>query len=151
MADLGTSVRRLAEPLAAQAGVDLLDVDVRGHGPQRLVRVVIDRKGGVGVDACQQLSRRLSDALDEADPIDDRYALEVTSPGTDRPLEGQEGFERVEGREVLVHRDAGEGRVLQVRGTVVSADGDGVVLAVGDADERVPYSEIVKATQALPW
>lgn len=144
-------IAEIAEPLARDAGLDLVEVEVKGGGAQRLVRVIVDRKGGVTVEACQRLSQRMSVRLDEEDPIEGRYKLEVTSPGTDYPLRGQAAFDRVEGRAVLVHHDAGDGRVLQVRGSVVRAEEDAVVLDVDGEERRLPYDEIVKAAQALPW
>lgn len=152
MNDAVALVRALAEPLVARCGVELVDVQVRGSGPRRLVRVVVDRRGGIDLDACQRLSRELSAALDDADPFPDRYALEVTSPGTNRPLGDRRAFERVAGREVLVHWAQGEDRLTQLRGRVLAADDDAVVLAVGGEQVvRVPYEEIRKATQSLPW
>nr|WP_276319887.1 ribosome maturation factor RimP [Egibacter rhizosphaerae] len=144
-------MRELAEPVAREASLDLVDVEVKGGGAQRLVRVTVDRKGGVTIEACQELSRRLSVALDEQDPVEGGYKLEVTSPGTDHPLQDREAFERVEGRAVLVQRDEGDGRVQQLRGTVTGADDSAVVLDVDGRSIRVPYAEIVKATQTLPW
>ena len=151
MADPEERIRRLAAPLARDAGVDLVDVDVRGAGPRQLVRVTVDRKGGVSVDDCQRLSRQLSDALDSEDPIEHRYSLEVTSPGTDHPLADQAAFDRVEGRLVLVQHEAGDGRVLQTRGTVTAAGEQSVTVDVDGTAVDVAYDDIVKATQALPW
>ncbi|HVM13994.1 MAG TPA: hypothetical protein VM287_06665 [Egibacteraceae bacterium] len=145
------TVRALADPLARQADVDLVDVQVKGSGSRRLVRVVVDRKGGVDVATCQGLSRQLSALLDDVDPIADRYALEVTSPGVDHPLSDPRAFERVEGRPVLVHRDAGDGRVLQLRGRVAAVDEEAVTIDADGEQVRVRYGEIVKATQSLPW
>lgn len=144
-------VRRLAEPLAKTADVELVDIEVKGSGSRRMVRLVVDRQGGVDLATCEDLSRTLSARLDEEDPVAGRYTLEVTSPGTDRPLSDQRSFERVRDRRVLVHRDAGDGRVLQVEGTVVAADGDAVLLEVDGEHTRIPYDEITKATQRLPW
>jgi ribosome maturation factor RimP len=124
-------------------------VQVKGAGSRMLVRIVVDRKGGVDLTTCQRLSRDLSAALDAANPIEGRYVLEVTSPGVDRPLADQAAFDRVEGRPVLVRRrDQPE-----VRGTVRAARADAVALDVDGCDEAVwvPYDEIVKATQELPW
>ena len=151
MADLEARVRQLAEPLARDADVALVDVDVRGAGPSQLVRVIVDRKGGVSIDDCQQLSRRLSEVLDAEDPIEHRYSLEVTSPGTDHPLVGRAAFDRVEDRVVLVQHDAGDGRVLQTRGTVQAAGEHAVTIDVDGDRVDIAYADIVKATQALPW
>ncbi|HVM00957.1 MAG TPA: ribosome maturation factor RimP [Egibacteraceae bacterium] len=151
MAGLTDTVRALAEPLAADADVDLVDLQVKGSGSRQLVRVVVDRKGGVDLATCQRLSQRLSARLDEADPFPSRYSLEVTSPGIDHPLADRRAFERVEGRDVLVHRDAGDGRVVQLRGRVLIADEEAVVIETGGERVGVRYDDIVKATQSLPW
>jgi len=145
------TVRALVEPLAREADVDLVDVQVKGSGPRRLVRVTVDRKGGVDLATCQRLSRELSSRLDEVDPISDRYALEVTSPGVSHPLSDRRAFDRVEGRDVLVHRDAGDGRVVQVRGRVTGTEQEAVLLDTDGEQVRVRFDEIVKATQSLPW
>lgn len=151
MGDPVDTVRALVMPLAAAAGVDVVDVEVKGTGARRLVRVRIDRKGGVDLAACHRLSGALSAALDDADPFADRYALEVTSPGVDHPLEGQRAFDRVEGRGVLVRRAAADGDVVDVRGTVRTAGPEQVVLDVDGDEVAIPYQAIVHATQALPW
>jgi ribosome maturation factor RimP len=141
-------IRDLADAAAQRHDVDVLDVEVKGQGARQLVRIVVDRKGGVSVGACQALSRDLSAALDERDPIGGRYTLEVTSPGTDWPLTDQRSFDRVEGRDVVIHRRGADDRVEQVRGTVANAGADAVVL---DDGTTVAYREILKAAQALPW
>lgn len=151
MSDTVTRVRELAAPLADEHDVDLVDVEIKGSKGRRLVRVIVDRKGGVPLSACQDLSRALSEALDVSDPVEGRYALEVTSPGVDYPLRGQAAFHRVEGRDVLVHHDPGDGRVLQVRGKVIAARGDVVELDSGGERIELPYERIVKASQTLPW
>ncbi len=152
MGDLPTSlVRDLVDRQSREHGVDVLAVELKGHGSRQLLRVVIDRKGGVSVDTCQQISRELSRQLDGVDPIGGRYTLEVTSPGVDWPLTDQRAFERVEGRPVLVHRRCGDERVEQVRGRVVSADVAAVQVDDGTDVVTIAYDEIVKAAQALPW
>lgn len=152
MADEADRVREAAAPLAAARDVDLVDVAIRGRGSGRLVRVVIDRKGGVDLATCHALSRDLSAALDKEDPVAGRYSLEVTSPGVDHPLRDRAAFDRVEGRGVLVHRRASEEETAeQVRGTVLRAGADSVVLDVHGREVSVPYFEIVTAKQTLPW
>lgn len=153
MTDEAHQVRALVRPITERAGVDLVDVVVK-HGRGRgLVRVVVDRKGGVPLGICRSVSAELSAALDEADPVEGRYALEVTSPGIDWPLEDRAAFDRVEGREVVVHhRDPDDAdRVVQVSGQVGSAEHDAVVLLAPDGEVRIEYDRIVKATQKLPW
>lgn len=152
MAEEADRVERVVAPLAAARSVDVLEVAIRGRGPGRVVRVVVDRKGGVDLATCQDLSKALSAELDAFDELDERYSLEVTSPGVDYPLRDRAAFDRVEGRAVLVHaRSAVEAAARQLRGTVVRAGEDAVVLAVAGEEVAVPYSEITSAKQTLPW
>jgi ribosome maturation factor RimP len=152
MADLDAQIQDLARPLAEQAGLDLVEVVVTGQAARRRVKVVVDRKGGVDLASCQQLSRELGRALDDADPLSVRYTLEVTSPGTDRPLIDRRAFDRVEGRLVrAVLRDEDEG-THEVQGVVGAAGEHAAVLTTPDGTAvEVPYDRIVKATQVLPW
>lgn len=157
MADLADSVDRLARPLAAQAGLDLVDVEVKGQGGRIRVRVIVDCKGGVDLAACRTLSKSLSRALDDEDPTNDRYTLEVTSPGTDRPLRTRQDFDRVEGR--LVKATVGNGDVppdpestTEITGEVGAAGPDAV--ALNDTEgivHDVRYEQLINAIQVTPW
>lgn len=149
--ELTERVRAVAAPLAADAGLDLVESSVRGQSPKRLVRVVVDRKGGVDLETCGALSRELEPRLDALTELDGAYALEVTSPGLDYPLRDRRAFDRVEGRLVLVHHRGEDGRVQQLRGTVQAAEAEEVLLEVDGAPLRVRYDDIQKATQSLPW
>lgn len=151
MSVLVERVEQLAAPLVSAAALDLVDVQLRGDGPRRLVRIVVDRKGGVDLASCSAVSRALRDQLDGLAELQAGFRLEVTSPGVDAPLRDRRAFERVEGRDVLVHRDLGDGHLVQLRGTVQGADEQDVVLEVDGAPLRVPYNQIAKATQSLPW
>jgi ribosome maturation factor RimP len=150
MTDAAQVIRSHAQPLAERAGLDLVDVEVKGSGPRTLVRIKVDRKGGVDVAACQKLSKDLSRILDEKDPIASGYQLEVSSPGVSHPLRDQRDFDRVEGRLVAVRRTAGDS-TEEVKGTVVEAADAQVVLDVSGDRVSIAYADIQKATQALPW
>jgi ribosome maturation factor RimP len=150
----GTStaiVRDLVARQAREHEVDVLAVEVKGQGSRQLVRVIVDRKGGISVGACQQISRELSRQLDAVDPIGGRYTLEVTSPGVDWPLTDRVAFERVEGRPVVIQRRVGDDAPEQVRGRVVGAGASAVRIDDGATVVTVAYDDIVSATQALPW
>lgn len=146
-------VRDLVDRQAQRHDVDVLAVEVKGQGSRQLVRVVVDRKGGISIDTCQQLSQELSRQLDASDPIGGRYTLEVTSPGVDWPLGGRDDFDRVEGRPVLIHRRGDGDRTEHVRGRVVSAGMTAVDVEIDDGAGvvSVAYDDIVTAAQALPW
>ncbi|MEE2656885.1 MAG: ribosome maturation factor RimP [Candidatus Latescibacterota bacterium] len=93
----------VVEPIVADHGAELVDVEISGSGGSYHVRVLVYReKNGVTVDLCEAISREVSDLLDAEDPVPDRYRLEVTSPGLDRPLISEADFQRASGRHLKV-------------------------------------------------
>ena len=102
MAKVTDVVAGLAQPFVEQAGCTLWDVEYVKEAGEWFLRVYIDRAGGVSIDDCEAVSRPLSDALDEADPIAGSYTFEVSSAGLDRPLKKPEHFEQSMGRQVDV-------------------------------------------------
>lgn len=102
MAKVTDVVAGLAQPFVEQAGCTLWDVEYVKEAGEWFLRVYIDKEGGVCIDDCEAVSRPLSDALDEADPIAGSYTFEVSSAGLDRPLKKPEHFEQSMGRQVDV-------------------------------------------------
>lgn len=92
----------LALPFVEAAGCSLWDVEYVREAGTWFLRVYIDHPDGVSIDHCEAVSRPLSDALDEADPIEGSYTLEVSSAGADRPLKKPEHFRQLLGQEVEV-------------------------------------------------
>ena len=92
----------LAAPIVAAAGCTLWDVEYVKEAGEWFLRVYIDKEGGVSINDCEAVSRPLSDALDEADPIEGSYTLEVSSAGADRVLKKPEHFAQFVGSEVDV-------------------------------------------------
>ena len=125
-------VRDALVPVVAEAGYDLEDVSLTAAGRRSVVRVVVDRDGGVDLDAVAEISRIVSDALDGAEVMGAApYVLEVTSPGIDRPLTEPRHWRRATGRLVRVSvADKGP-----VTGRVSEADDNKVTLDV-DGDAR---------------
>ena len=96
------AVASLARPIVERAGCALWDVEDVKEAGEWFLRVYIDREGGVDLDCCEAVSRPLSDALDEADPIPGSYTFEVSSAGLDRALKRPEHFARCMGETVDV-------------------------------------------------
>jgi ribosome maturation factor RimP len=131
-------IRDALQPVVAAAGFDLEDVSVTAAGRRSVVRVVVDRDGGVDLDAIADVSRMVSDVLDDGDVMGSApYVLEVTSPGVDRPLTEPRHWRRAAGRLVRVTvTDAGPltGRVSGADDDKVSLDVDGDLRAFAYAD-----------------
>ena len=133
-------VAGLASPLAAM-GVDLEGVEVSKAGRRHVVRVVIDRDGGVDLDTVAEVSRAVSDLLDSeplAAILPGPFVLEVTSPGVDRPLTHERHWRRAASRLVIVTLTDG----TLITGRVVEATSSDLALRVDDVDVRYPWSSI---------
>lgn len=102
MAKVTELVAALAAPIAEQNGCTLWDVEYVREAGQWFLRVYIDKPEGISINDCEAVSRPLSDALDEADPIEGSYVLEVSSAGADRPLKKPAHFQQFLGAEVDV-------------------------------------------------
>ena len=102
MAKVTEVVSKLAAPIAQQNGCTLWDVEYVREAGQWFLRIYIDKEGGVSINDCEAVSRPLSDALDEVDPIEGSYMLEVSSAGADRPLKKPAHFAQFMGAEVEV-------------------------------------------------
>jgi ribosome maturation factor RimP len=144
-ADSATRSRlvELLRPLVAGAGLDLEDLVVSRAGSRRLVRVVVDRDGGVDLDGVAAASRLVSEALDRRDGGDGGalpgpYVLEVSTPGVDRPLTAPRHWRRAVGRLVRAER-AGAAPMV---GRVVDADDEAATLDVDGAERRLPYPDV---------
>jgi ribosome maturation factor RimP len=91
-------VRDVAGRVASARGFELVDVEFKRHGAGTVVRVFVDREGGIGLSDLQSVSEEVSAILDAEDPIQSSYTLEVSSPGLDRPLRDEGDYRRFTGR-----------------------------------------------------
>jgi len=144
----------LVRPVVEQAGFEFVELaTTREHG-RKVLRVVVDRPGGVDLDALSELSATVSRHLDQEGYEDGPYGLEVSSPGIERPLKRPEHFARSVGEQVKVKTTAPMAGSRTHTGTLVSADDDAIVIAVADegtGDLRVPYADIVSARTVVDW
>ena len=102
MSKITEKVEALAKPVVEEEGCELWSVEYVREAGTWYLRVLIDKDGGVGIDDCERISRRLDPILDEADPISDSYVFEVGSAGAERELKRPSDFERYIGAEVEV-------------------------------------------------
>jgi ribosome maturation factor RimP len=138
----------LMEPLLERLGYELVELEYSAGRAHAIVRVFIDKAGGVGVDDCEKVSREVSALLDVEDPIPTGYTLEVSSPGFDRVLRTQAHFERFAGARVFVELKVPRAGRRRYTGTLLSVDGSGIAVEVDGQRVDVPYVEIGKARLA---
>lgn len=141
-------LRALVLPLVEDRGLELYDIEQSGS----TLQILVSRPGGVNVDALTDLSRAVSRTLDEHDPIPAKYLLEVSSPGLERPLRRPEHYQGAVGSDVTVKTVAGTEGDRRVRGVVLEADDDSVLLALSGGDERrIDYRDIERARTVFEW
>jgi ribosome maturation factor RimP len=136
-------VAALVAPLAEERGLALYDVEQH----QASLRVLVDRPGGIDIDTIAELSRAVSRALDEADPVAGKYTLEVSSPGLERPLRRPDHFAGAIGEQVSVKTVPGTEGDRRVTGELLAADDDGITVD----DRRLTYGEILSARTLFDW
>lgn len=133
------SLLRVLSPAVAGSGFDLEDVVVTPAGRRSMVRVIVDRDGGVDLDDIARVSTTVSTTLDDTAVMGGAsYVLEVTSPGVDRPLTEQRHWRRAADRLVSVGV-AGTG---DRTGRVVHVDDDGVLLDIEGTKQHVPWADL---------
>lgn len=140
-----TRIQQLLEPGARALGFEILAVELSGAGRNSTLRVYLDGPDGVTLDDCSAVSRQLSAILDVEDPLAGRYALEVSSPGLDRPLTKPVHFRRFVGHKVKIQLTSARDGRRRFSGTLQSADEERLALTVDGTTVEVPYADIEKA------
>lgn len=124
-------------PILQEHGFELWDVEYVKEGGSWYLRAYIDKPGGITVDDCEAVSRRMSDLLDEKDFIDEAYILEVSSPGLGRPLKKERDFERSLGDEVEIRTYRAIDRQKEFVGILKAYDKNTVTIEYEDGTEAV--------------
>jgi ribosome maturation factor RimP len=139
----------ILEPAVEAMGFELADIDAH-TGRRGLLRLYIDRAGGVTLDDCQRVSEQIGAVLDVEDPLPGSYVLEVSSPGFDRRLRTLAHFERFSGEQARIElKDARDGR-RKFTGRLAGVEGSVVLLEVDGELTRLPLSDIAVARLAPP-
>ena len=124
-------LHEVISPILWTLGLELIDVVCVGRGPRSVVRVLVDKPGGVTITDCEQAHKALGPALDVADPFPHAYTLEVSSPGLDRPFQRTQDYQRAIGKQVnLKLRQPLDGQ-WRITGELMQVDETLVVLEVG--------------------
>lgn len=145
-------VRDLVAPLLVDRDLELYDLELTGG----VLKVLVDREGGADLEAIAEVTRAVSRALDDHDPIPGSYTLEVSTPGLERRLRTPEHFAGAIGESVAVKTVPGSEGQRRVEGIVAAADDDGVTVR-SDPDGRDPvdhhlrYDQIERARTTFAW
>ena len=139
------TVRRLAEPIAEELGCWLWDVEFVKEGARRVLRITIDSEEGVNIEDCEKLHRAIDPVLDEADPIEEQYYLEVSSPGLERELKNDDHIFACEGWDVEVRLYAPLNGSKLYRGTLLPlAENGDVRIDASGTEMTFPRQSVAK-------
>jgi ribosome maturation factor RimP len=145
-------VRNLAEAVTLRRSLRLWDVEMVGQPGRAVVRVLVDRDGGIDLDTVAEVSEEISRGLDLQDPLSGRYTLEVSSPGLERSLRIPEHFRLSEGQRVMLKTK--EKLVPQghrIDGTIRSVTDDAVTIATDGGEVDVSFRQIKTARTVFEW
>jgi len=145
------AIRALAEPILAGQQTELVELICRPLGRNVLIRLLVDKVGGVTVQDCATMNRQIGDALDAARLIEESYTLEVSSPGLDRPLATKRDYERALGEELKLLLQAADGAVRETSGMLLAVQADAVVLKTLSGNVTIPMAEVRMAKKAVRW
>ncbi|MGE5311038.1 MAG: ribosome maturation factor RimP [Nitrospirota bacterium] len=139
-------VEEIADSLLKDEGLELVDLEYRREGRRWVLRLFIDKEGGVTVEDCATVSRELADILDAKDAIPEAYVLEVSSPGLNRRVRKRRDFSRFAGRKVEVRLVALQDGRRKIVGTIIGVEGEAVVVAAPEATYTIALEDIARAT-----
>ena len=143
-------VRELIGPLLASRGAELVELSAHPAGGRLILRCLVDTARGIRLDELSGLNRSIGAVLDEHDVIPDRYLLEVSSPGLDRPLKTGIDFERVIGRRIRVMTSVPIAAGQEHHGEVLGANEEAVVLRLDSGEKlQIPLPQIIRAVQEI--
>ena len=145
MATLEQNLQQMLQGAVEDLGCELWGIECQRAGRFMTVRLFIDKEGGVTVDDCADVSRQVSAILDVEDPIADKYNLEVSSPGLDRPLFTLPQFERYIGQDIAVHLRIPVMERRKWQGKLERIENDIVTLIVDGQEQVLVFGNIQKA------
>ncbi len=139
----------MVEPYLAAEQLELDDLELSGRGRGRVLRVTVDGDD-IGVDRLAELSRGLSRLLDDEPALQERYSLEVSSPGLERKLRRPMHYRKSVGREVVI-KTARADQKATYRGTLADADDSRLIVDSEQGSVTVPYDDVISAKTVFRW
>ncbi|MEH7073593.1 ribosome maturation factor RimP [Neobacillus drentensis] len=148
-------VEELATPIFQELGIELVEVEYVKEGKSWFLRVYIDKDNGVDIEDCGLVSEKLSEKLDELDPIPHNYFLEVSSPGAERPLKKDKDFQRAIGKNVFIKtyepfdgEKSFEGKLLEFDGQYLKIE---MKIKTRKKIIEIPYEKVANARLAVTF
>lgn len=146
-------VEELTQPILKELELELVEIEFVKEGKNWFLRVYIDKENGVDIEDCGIVSERLSEKLDELDPITQNYFLEVSSPGAERPLKKAKDFEKAIGKNVFIKTYEPIGGEKGFEGELLDYDGQTVKVEIKIKTRKkvieIPFEKVASARLAV--
>ncbi|MBI4340682.1 MAG: hypothetical protein HY598_00190 [Candidatus Omnitrophica bacterium] len=144
-------IQALVSPLLGEREMELVELICHPAGGELMVRLLVDRVGGVTIQQCAQANQVIRQALEASGLVPEGFTVEVSSPGLDRPLTTKRDFERAIGEDLRLDVRLEEGRSKEVRGMLLAVQPAAVVVKTTGGNITVPMAEIRVAKKAIRW
>lgn len=145
------TIEKMLKPVLGAMGYQLVERELVTDMGRLILRLYIDKEGGVTLDDCSEASRAVSAHLDVEDPIPGKYDLEISSPGVERPLRYPEDFARFAGETIKLRTTTPlEGR-QNYRGLLKGCDAENIYMTVDETEFTIPFSALLKARIVKDW
>jgi len=152
VSELARHIREIAEKVAAPAGIEIVEVELKGSGRNHLLRIYIDKPEGVTHADCELISQNVGTQLDAQDPIPGSYELEVSSPGIERKLVKWADWPRFEGRKVKVVLKKPVGELKHFDGAISHAADQNITVSLpGGRQITFPFEQVDRANLKFEW
>ncbi|MGM0500962.1 MAG: ribosome maturation factor RimP [Bacillota bacterium] len=148
---IAQQVMEIVKPIAESRDLELVDVEYNKEGENWILRVFIDKDGGISIEDCQEVSRDLEGQLDIENPIEQSYLLEVSSPGLDRPLKDADDFERFTGRLVDISTYAPVDGAKEFTGKLLGLENKEIRIEVKGEVVIIPLDKVAKTKLAVEF
>jgi ribosome maturation factor RimP len=142
-------VESFATSFLEENGLELVDVEYVKEGSNWFLRIYVDKEGGIDIEDCGRVSEFVSVKLDELDPIEEAYFLEVSSPGAERPLKKAEDVAKAVGKHVFVTTYEQIDGAKEFEGRLDGFDGETMIVVTGRRKQAIPYNKVASARLAI--
>ncbi|RXZ76922.1 ribosome maturation factor RimP [Paenibacillaceae bacterium] len=144
-----TAVEEMLRPFLDTHNFELVDIEYVKEGSNWFLRVYVDREGGIDIDECGRVSEFLSEQLDQNDPVEGAYFLEVSSPGAERPLKQADDVRKAVGKHVFISTYEPIDSLKEFEGRLLSFEEEQAVVEIGRKKHVIPYAKIASARLAI--
>ena len=145
-------IQAILEPILAQASTELVESKAHRQGSQLVIRLLVDKVGGITIQDCARLNRQIGFALEQANVPDEPYTLEVFSPGLDRPLTTKRDFERAIGEDLEIEAvEPSTQARTSFTGQLLAVQHEAIVVTMQGGNITISFADIQRAKKALRW